>query len=451
MKKIVLVFVVLLLLAASVGCSSPFKSRKYREDFVYATDEFEPIDVGYGDHAVVSAELVGVPETGIKAAAWDSYDVRLRCEYDDGTVREVPLKVINIPIEARHVLGEVGEHRISLMENREMQKFSVKIVKNPDWDGYTCRYFDRHGKLLYSEKVGFYGTSTYKGKELPEEEEDGDYLYKFVDWTYDTEHIHQDMQFKANYDKLEKRLYAVQPDGTEYVPIIGKTDEAKQNGGALIYLGRVFGVAAAYGEAVELEKTDVVLEFPTERFDFPSFFLAYNRSIVENVVEYVNVPGYNQHIYGAARQILSLSDFGRAFAADYQYDKDRKVTLANGTKTTLSRLDPYDETLRLVVGCIRKNEETVTAEDHKPGFYRIAVVGAFDVYLDVSYRRIGVEQYEIGAHSKFIIAPVADTFAYTVQYSEDGEFGPCSEKKLSLSTDALYAGATALDWGDEEE
>lgn len=451
MKKTVLLIAVLLVLAALVGCTNPIKARKYRDDFTYATEEFEPIDVGYGDRSVVSTELVGMPEDGVKAAAWDSYDIRLRCEYDDGTVREYPLKVVNFPPEARHFLGEVGEHRISLMENREMQKITVKIRKNPDWDGYTCRYYDRNKKLLYTEKVGFYGTSTYKGKELPEEEEDGDFLYKFVDWTYDTECIHQDMQFVANYDKLEKRLYAVQLDGTEYLPILGKTDEAKENGGALIYFGRVFGVAAAYGEAVELDETDVVLTFPADRFDFPSFFLAYNRSVTENVFEYVNVPGYNQHIYGPASQILSLADFGRAFPADYRYDENRKVTLENGTKAILSRSDPYEETLRAVVACMTHDAETVTAADNKPGFYRIAVVGNFDVYLDVSYRRIGAEQFEIGAYTSWIIAPVADTFAYVVQYSEDGEFGPVSEKKLSLSTGALYAGASAIDWGDEEE
>lgn len=451
MKKIVLVSVVLLLFATLVGCANPIKSKKYREDFAYQTEEYQPVDVGYDDHAVVSAELVGIPESGVKAAAWDSYDVRLRCEYDDGEIREYPLKVVNFPPEARHFLGEVGEHRISLMENREMQKFTVKIVKNPDWDGYTCRFYDRNKELLYTETVGFYGTAVYKGKELPQEEEDGDYLYKFVDWTYDTEYIHQDMQFTANYDKLEKRLYAVGPDDTDFVPIIGKVDEGKQNGGALIYLGRVNGVAAAYGEAVELDDTDIPLSFPADRFDFPSFFLAYNRSVVENVVEYVNVPGYNQHVYGPANRIVTLADFGRAFPADYRYDEDQMIVLSNKAKATLSRLDPYDETLRMVVGCLIQDGETVTAADNKPGFYRIAVVGTFDVYVDVSFRRLNAEQFEIGAYSRFIIAPVADTFAFTVQYSEDGEFGPCSEKKLSLSTAALFTAATAIDWGDEED
>lgn len=455
MKRIAFILVLAtLLLVTLVGCdrTSRKKQKAYHDDFFCATDQYEPIDLGYGDHYVVSFDVIGMPEEGVKAAAWDSYDIKLRCKYDNNDVRDYPLKVVNFPIEMRHFLGEVGEHTINLLEQRYVKKgFTVKIIENPDWDGFICRYYDRNKKLLYSEKVGFYGSSSYKGeKAIPEEEEDENYLYRFVDWKYDTDFIRQDMQFIATYDKIEKRLYAVKPYDKDYVPIVGKVDESKENGGALIYLGRVSRVAAIYGEAKELIDRDVVLSLPEERFDFPSFFLEYNRNIVENVVEYVNVPQYNQHVYGPAGQIVSLANFGHAFASDYRYDWDQKVYLSSREDVTISRKAPYNDTLRQVVGYLH-NEETVSAADNNPGFYRIAVVGSFDVYVDVSFRLIGPDQYEIGTCNEWIIAPVADTFSYAVQYSEDGEFGCFSDKKLSLSTEALYNSAKMIDWGQREK
>ena len=444
MKRILLFVVfVLLLLAVFAGCS---RSGGFREPFVCETPAYEPIDFAIEGAFVTRIDLIGLPKEGVKAAAWDDYDIKLRVFYDDNRLIDYPLKMVNIPVEMRHYFGEVGEHRINFVEFRYINGFDIKIINNPDWDGYVCKYYDRDKNLLYSEKVGFYGTSEYKGRELPKEEEDDDYLYRFTGWGFETENIHQDMQFVATYDKLEKRYYPEGPYIKSYVPIAGTVDEAGRHGSALIYLGRVHRVAAIHGDAVELTDADVELTLPQGGFDFPSFFREYTENVVGYSVKYVNLPEYNQHIYGHAAEIVSLANFAESFPSSYGYDWDQHAFLETRRDVIISRKDPFETAYRRVVSFLN-NRETVAAGDNAPGFYRLAVVGSFDVYVSVPFNRIAADQYEIGAYSEFLIAPLTDTFRYTVQYSEDGEFGSYSDRKLELTTEGLYNCARAIDWG----
>lgn len=446
MKRILFpVALVLLLLAALAGCFNQ-SDNGFQTPFVCETPEYEPIDFAIKGAYATKFDVIGMPKEGVKAAAWDEYDIQLRVFYDNNRIIDYPLKMVNIPVEMRHCFGEVGVHRINFVEYKYVRGFDIKIIENPDWDGYVCKYYDRDNNLLYSEKVGFWGTSEYKGRELPKEEEDDDYLYRFEGWGFETENIHQDMQFVAQYEKVEKRYCSEGPNGKSYVPIAGTVDETGKHGSALIYLGRVHRVAAVHGEAKELTDADIELDMPLERFDFPSLFREYTQNVVKYSIKYVNIPEYNQHIYGAAAQILSLANFGESFSPSYGYDWDQHAYLETTRDVIISRKDPYETAYRRVVGFLY-NKETIKAEENDAGFYRLAVVGSFDVYVSVSFDRIAADQYEIGAFSEFVIAPLTDTFRYTVQYSEDEEFGSYSNRKLELTTEGLYNCARAIDWG----
>ena len=96
----------LLLVSSLMGCNNS-SSRPYEEDFVYdETDAFIPIDISKGDAAVKHIEFVGFPyKHEIKVGDFDNTDSGVRVWYEDNTTKTVPLKMVNIPPEYRHLFG----------------------------------------------------------------------------------------------------------------------------------------------------------------------------------------------------------------------------------------------------------------------------------------------------------------------------------------------------------
>ena len=90
----------------------------------------------------------------------------------------------------------------------------------------------------------------------------------------------------------------------------------------------------------------------------------------------------------------------------------------------------------------------VISKDEKAGYYRAAIVGSFDVYMDVSFNKLDEHIYEVGNYNQFVIAPVRYSLTMDEQYSEDGEFGPNFDTKLTVSTKSLYNLADSIDWSN---
>ena len=69
-----------------------------------------------------------------------------------------------------------------------------------------------------------------------------------------------------------------------------------------------------------------------------------------------------------------------------------------------------------------------------------------DVYISLSFTRLEKGVYELGNFNSFIITPVSGTPKFTVQYSEDDDFGPTMESKLTLTNKSAYETADLIDW-----
>lgn len=436
---------VVLLVLFLVGCNKKSKVE-YRDDFIFVSGQYEPIDVGVDDNFISSFDIIGIPKEGVRAADWDMYDIKLRCNYHNNIVKDYPIKVVNIPLEMRHYLGEVGEHNINLLQLRWNDSFKIKIIENPNWDGYVCSYFDRNKKLLYSEKVGYYKDSIYRGPEVPLIDEDSGFVYKFNGWKYRTEYISQDMQFIATYEKIEKTNFAIKPYNKTYFPIVGMVDSNNSVGMGLIYLGRVSRVAAIHGESKEFDNDDITIDLGKDNFNYPKLWQEFNENIIEQVT-YENKNEFNLNVYGNASGIVNLPNFAQSFDSRYKYDWDQKAYLENDEYVTLSRKEPYEDTLTHVFGYLH-NTKTISREDNIPGYYRLAVVASFDVYVSVSFSKVANNQFQVGSYSEFIMSPVISTFEFAIQYSKDNTFKNEFDNKLVLSNEAIYNTASMLNWNN---
>ena len=414
----------------------------YHEDFVYDTPRYEPIDVARDGGYPYAISVIDIPEKGIPQTLWDEYNIKLRCFYTDGIRVDYNLQEKNIPVEYRHYLGEVGKHTININYGLMPLSFEFNITANPSWTGFTCYFFDMDNKLIHTQIVGYYADLTYTGPDIPTIEEDEDYQYRFTGWNQPTKNISQDMQFKTVYEKIEKRNYSVKPHDGDYVGITGIVDQDKQKGSALFYLGRVRRVAAIYGEAKEFAGDEISISFNYR--DFGPYWREMNETIIGSI-QYKHDPNYDSYIHGSVANILATPDFGTVMDPKYAYEGGTKVNLEDGKEITTSAQDPYVFLANRVLS-YTDNTETIKGSEINYGFYRLAVVFDFDVYLSMSYTKLSKEAYEIGAFNQFVCCPVLETATYTVQYSENGEFEDNFNTHLTLSNRAVYSNAASLDW-----
>ena len=445
MKKIIILFMSLTLIFALISCSNEKKSNnEYNENLLYADPVYEPLDLASdnNDLFILSTDLLGVYK-GVKAAAWDDYDIKLRVKYSDYTIRDFPLKVKNIPIEMRHYLGEVGKHNILLVENKWIVSHDFEIIENPEWDGFTCEFYDKDKKLLSTQKVGYYQEAVYNGPNISNVQEDDDFQYTFVGWNHSTKYINQDMQFQAKYEKLEKRYYASKPNNNDHVGLSALINQDGDKGSGLVYLGRVKHVAALYTETKELDGED--LEFVFDLSDYNKYWNELNENIVKYAITVETDSTYDSSLYGNPYDLINNPHFALQFDTRYQYE-GTKCYLEDKTDASLSYSDPYEKTLRRISSYVYPSNIGKVSKDDIPGYYRYAIVLSYDVYLSVSFNYLGNKKYEIGSFNEFIMSPVVDTAKCTIQYSKDGTFESNFDNKLIISSKGLYYAADMISW-----
>ena len=438
----------LLMVSPLVGCNhSKNNDPIYDDAILYNDPDYEPVDFSREDAVPYSITVLGIPSEGIKQTLWDEYDsIEFRVYYQSDKA-DTPLVIDhkfyekNIPVEYRHYLGEIGTHKIEIKYGLMPLSFEFKVIENPDWHGYKCEYFDKDGKYLHTQQVGYYADVIYNGPELVDEE-DEDYQYHFKRWNHNTKCIHQDMQFKAVYQKNEKRLVSVKPRLNNFDAIAGLVSNNNPNKGqALIYLGRIKRATLLHSDAKELFDKDIELSF--ENGDYSKYWNELNNSVISKI-KYEHDPNYDSYMYGSVSNLISQSDFASYFDERYSFG-DINVVLENGEKVKISHSAPYDTCLSTVKGYMY-NHKTITKQDYVDGYYRLAVVAAVDVYLSVSITRIDADKYEVGNFNNFLASPVSDTVNYLVQYSEEEEFTAFDDSYLSLSNKAVYETAKIIKW-----
>ncbi|MBO4667021.1 MAG: hypothetical protein J5666_02675, partial [Bacilli bacterium] len=406
-----------LLMIGLTGCNNKTNNdRPYQEDFVSDGPIYRPIDFKKEGTTIKSVEVLGLYHP-IKAAEFDEADVQIRVWYNDNTSVNYDFKEINIPIEYRHLLGEPGKHEFDIAYSGVTTKFEFTIEENPNFKGFTCYFYNKDKKLMDTEVVGYYQPVMYKGEPLPEVIDENDYQYTLLGWDHDTSYVYQNMQYLANYDKLEKRLRAAKPNMWHYHALSGLVNADKTSGKALIYLGRVYRVATLYSDIKELEDEDLVLDFSNYK-DFGPYFNDVNNSIA-SLIRFEVDSDYNSKLFGNASEIVSTPRFANAFDSRYDF-KGMKCYLEDGTDAILNNNDPYDYMFNRVNSYLH-NKETIK-KNEKSGYYRLALINDYDVYVSVSYNRLEKGIYEIGAYNEFLMSPVNYDLQLVTQHSYDGTF-----------------------------
>lgn len=448
MKKITAILLLFpTLFFGLTGCANNVENEehKYNDKFIYSEPVYEPLDIANenNDLFVISTDLLGVSK-GVKAADWDNSDIKLRVKYNDYSIKDFDLKVINIPLDMRHYLGEVGKHSICFVEYKWIVNHEFEIIENENWHGYKCEFFDKDKKYLCTQTVGFYEEVIYNGPEIPSEEDDYDYHYRFNGWSHSTKYVHQDMQFLSKYEKKEKRFYANKPFNNDHIGLSALIDQDKNRGSSLIYLGRVRHVAAYYTETKELSIED--LEFSFKEDEFGKYFNEYNENIVKYSIEYIEDSDYTSKIYGNPYDMLNNPVFALEFDSRYEY-KGVSAFLDDQSDVKLSSVNPYNGLFDEIIRKINSFPSRSVKKDEDNGFYRYAIVMSVDVYLSVSFNRLEKDTYEIGNFSKFIMSPVLETSQAMIQHSYNEEFVAEDNPKLALTTKGLYYAADMIDWG----
>ena len=442
MKNIkLLVLLPMLLMTGLTGCGSNANNdRPYQDDILYNEPVYRPLDLSKKGTTIKSVEVLGLYQP-IKAAKFDDNDVIIRAWYNDNTSTNFDFKEINVPIEFRHYFGEVGKHEFDVAFNGQALSFEFTVAENPEFNGFKCYFYNKDKKLMNTQTVGYYQDVTYKGEPLPEVIDDNDYQYTLTGWDHKTTYINQDMQFLTVYDKLEKRLRAAKPYNWEYHCVSGLVNADKKSGKTLIYLGRVYRVAALFSEVKELLDEDITLDFSNYN-DFGPFYNSVNDSVA-SLIKFRNDSEYNSKLYGNAYEIVASPRFATAFDSRYEF-KGMKCYLEDGVDAVLNNNDPYEYSFNRISGYTH-NKETVS-KDEKSGYYRLALLNDYDVYVSVSYNRIEKGVYEIGNFNEFVISPVNYGLTLAIQHSYDGTFMNNFPSELVLSTKALYSAAEMINW-----
>lgn len=447
MKNSKLLFLIpLLVFAPLTGCQKGRNDPVYHDDILYDGPTYEPINFAREDAVPYSISVLGFPKEGLKQTCWDVYEsIKFRVYYqtDDYTplLLDYPFYEKNIPLEFRHYLGEIGTHKINIQYGLMPLEFEFTVIENPDWHGFKCEYFDKDGKYITTEQVDYFAVPSYHGPELVDEEDDV-YKYHFVRWNNNAKYVYQDMQFKAVYQKEEKRLVALKPRLTGYDPLGGLISSENPNKGqALIYLGRVKRATLSYGDTKELDMEDIDISF--NYGDYSRYWNDLNNSVIAKM-RYRHDANYDDCLFGSLANILNHPDFASGFDDRFKIAETQAV-LENNERVTLSHAEPYDTCISLV-NSFNNHQEKITKENYVSGFYRLAVVASVDVYLSISINRLERGVYEVGDFNYFLISPIYSSAAYAIQYCEDNNFAPFDDSYLELSNKAVYETARIIGW-----
>ncbi len=441
-NKLFLVFPILISGLSCVACSN---KPQYKEDFIFSGPDYEPVQIARNDEegnpiAVQTITAANIPDK-IMIAAWDEYDIKLRVFYADGVRMEIPFREINIPIEFRSMLGQVGEHTFAVETAHLELNFNFKVVENPNFKGYTCKFFDENRYFLHSQVVGYYQDIIYDGIEPKNEYDDEEFQYHFKGWDHPLKYVHQDMQYQAVYEKLEKRNYALKVRNTEFYNIDAIMNGSKTSASVLSYIGRVKRVAAYYGPTQELDTQDLELRF---NYDEIGPYINEMNNSIHNVIKYEVDHNYDSLLYGDVASIYNNPYYHNTFNQGYHMSAGLTVALEDNSRAKLSLNNPLDTLYDFILP--KLSEKMVVKKSERKGYYRLAVVAAFDAYVDLSYNKLDDGKYEIGNYNYFIFAPDTTTLKVDIQYSEDGKFESTFDTYISLNTRMLYKMANNLRW-----
>lgn len=415
------------------------------ENWSYTEPEEEAIVVTKEGVEVSSVEIIDIPREGIKVAGWDDCDIKIRVLYSDNSTENFPFYEKYIPIEFRHYLGEVGHHSISVMVNASVVTFGFDIIKNSEFHGFTCNFFDyrdSEARLLLTKVVGYYADVDYD-VDLPETRRiDDDVNQIFVSWDHPLKCVSQDMIYKAKFRNVEKRFYGDNLNNASDMLVASSKKDEKYR--ALSYLGRIHAVAINYGETVHhiLGNSEDALTF-TPLNPYGVKWAQMNDDIVKYGVQYSYDANYGTYLYGTTGAFGEASTVLSDFESYYEVTSHSKL-LENGELIDTSILPSFSNCYALSEA--EMSQYKTIDPIMESGYYRVALTVSFDVYVSTTFTKVTDNRYSLVPGAKFIFSPITQTKAVRLEFSETPTFDNPYNKPLVFSTENLYNIANGLDW-----
>ena len=417
----------------------------------YRAAEEEMINVTREGVEIASIEMINIPKKGIKVAGWDSTDIAMKVMYTDLTTDTFPFKEKHIPMEYRHFLGEVGHHTLSLAVNGVDLHFGFDIIENPDFHGYTCNFRNtrmQDDPIVQTITVGYYQTAVYTAGGFPDKDIDVDNVERFIGWDYPLTCVHQDMEYRNVFRNVEKRFYGRAISDDNHYRVI-KTVQKDDTWNVLFYLGRSQSATFNHGKAIYHKQGNVEDELAFGQFNpYNEMWNELNETIYEYGVDYSINPKYNSMLYGTNGSFSNSTTFLADFESMYRNDQGEipslSVVLEDQSLVDTSNKANYATSYHVASTYLTYTKNV--DQDAEPGYYRIGVTMAYDIYVSVAFKKLAEGKYSLLQGSKFNFAPVEQSKKVVLQFSENEEFDCPIEKKLSFSNETLYNIADSLAW-----
>ena len=415
--------------------------------FTFKDAEEVAINITKPGIEVTNVEVINIPDSGIKVADWDNCNIKLHVSYNDNTSEDFPFLVKHFPIETRHYLGELGHHNIEIAINNHSTVFGFNVVRNPDFKGYRCQFYDAYVQgQVYETTVGYYQNVTYAGQELPDHVVGTEFLRTFIGWDYPLDNIHQDMIFGSVYRDTEKRFYgdSVKEGQSHLVSTYKDEDSGTYN--VLAYLGRVHRVALNYGETIYHKHGDEQVDLSLQDLSFYNQrWEQLNKDILGYGLRYNFDNTAGQYLFGSNTGFGQGTTFLSAFESMYE-QTSYTTTLDSGLAVTTSNYPNY-ATVYAMASDHKADTVTVLSE-LETGYYRAAVVANFDVYVSVNISKLANGKFELSPNSKFMFSPIITSVDVIAQFSETEDFINTYDKKVEYSNKMFYDIALGLNWGN---
>ena len=448
MKKLVSVLFTLLLSSSLIGCNSKeSKGYKATSNWSYYEADEEMINVTKEGVEIASINMINIPSKGIPIAGWDSSNIKMEVMYSDLSTDTFAFKEKHIPLVYRHFLGEIGHHTMSLAINGVDLNFAFDIIGNPNFHGYTCTFRNTRMQdepIVYQTTVGYYQTVEYAGPGFADVVIDDDFVERFSGWDYPLYSVHQDMEFRNVFKKVEKRYYSRGLGlGANYYITATHADENQKD--VLLYLGRMQSVAINHGYTVHHKKGVLDDELAFGQFNpYNEMWNEMNSSIHKYGFEYTVNSKYNSYLYGTNGAFSNSTTFLANFESKFGDIGSYSLTLEDLELINTSNQPNYSSTYNVARSYLTYTKQIdVDADD---GYYRIAVTMPYDIYVSVSFTKLAEGKYQLLQGSKFNFAPVLTDKRVVLQYSETEEFDNPFDKKINLSNELLYQVADSLSW-----
>lgn len=447
MRKVKYLFMLLPLLLS--GCNSNLNMENNpntpQTSFVYKALEEEPIVVDKEGVEIISIDVINIPEEGIKVGQWNLYGIEFLATYSDGTTRGFPFLEKHLPISTRHYLGEIGHHTLTLLIHNQETTFGFDVIRNEEFNGYTCQFVNSYdNEVVYTTTVGYYQNVEYLGPEIHNRDPQEETITKFVGWDYPLEYIHQNMIFTTVFRDTEKRFYgdSINHDRENILSTYEDGDSVR----ALVYLGRVHGVAMNYSDTYHHKKGDEAKELHFNQLNpYSETWTNMNKEIIQYGVRYSFDNNTAQYLYGSNASLTSTPSFAADFDANYSVTSTSTM-LDDGTLIDTSDLPAYKTAYEYAEDYVTHTLSVEPTAD--TGYYRLALVDSFDIYLSVGFRQLGFGKYYLEDYAQFVCSPVGAKKNLLLQYSEDGNFVNTFEKKIDFSNSTLLDVASRLQWGE---